>query len=322
MCAFRAYDVDPQRSAKRRECRVDRLQAMETFTRVVEAGSFKRAAETLRVLPSTVTKTIKDLETHLGVQLLKRTTRALSITNAGLRFYDRCKVILGDVDAAEAAMAQDTGAIRGTIRAGMTPSFARHFILPELPSFIARYPEIEIDLQLGDAVVDLVQHGIDCVIRAGEPQQSSLIVRRIAAFRWYVCASPAYLETHGKPENLEGLNGHRAVGYADSRTGRSTSWTFRQGDQLMTASMKTQVVVNDTDGYVAAGTAGIGLIRAANYMVRHHLADGRLVRILSALESPDQPLSILYSPSRNLSPAVRAFIDWCTDLIGREAKTW
>lgn len=301
---------------------MDRLQAMEIFTKVVEAGGFKRAAETLRVLPSTVTKTIKDLEAHLGVQLLKRTTRALSITDAGLRFYDSCRAILRDVEAAEDLMAQDTGTIRGAIRAGMTPSLARHFIIPELPRFTARYPDIEIDLQLGDAVVDLIQHGIDCVVRAGEPQASSLIVRRLATFRWYVCASPGYLDQHGEPLDMEGLRDHLAVGYADGRTGRSTSWTFRDGDQLLAAPMTAQVTVNDTDAYVAAGAAGLGLIRVANYMVRHHLADGRLVRILSGLEAPDQPLSVLYPPSRHLSPAVRAFIDWCVDVIGTEAKSW
>lgn len=301
---------------------MDRLQAMETFTRVVEAGGFKRAAETLSVLPSTVTKTIKDLEAHLGVQLLNRTTRALSITDAGLRYYDSSKAILREVEAAEGAVARDANRIRGTIRTSMPSSLARHFIIPALPRFTARFPEIEIDLQLGDAVVDLVQQGIDCVIRAGEPQPSSLVLRRLGAFHWYVCASPAYLERHGEPIGLVALRDHVAVGYADSRTGRPTTWAFQNGDQLHPVSMKTHVTVNDTDGYVAAGIAGMGLIRGASYMVRRPLAEGRLVRVLSELEAPAMPLSLLYPQSRHLSPAVRAFIDWCIEVIGTEAKNW
>ncbi|MBC9177133.1 LysR family transcriptional regulator [Pseudoroseomonas ludipueritiae] len=301
---------------------MDRLQAMETFTRVVEAGGFKRAAETLGVLPSTVTKTIKDLEAHLGVQLLNRTTRAVSITDAGLRYYDSSKAILREVEAAEGAVGKGTGAVRGTVRAGMPPSLARYFIIPALSHFTARFPGIGIDLQLGDAVVDLVQQGIDCVIRAGEPQPSSLVLRRLGAFHWYVCASPAYLERHGEPLGIAALRDHLAVGYADSRTGRPTSWAFQDGDQLHPVSMKTRVTVNDTDGYVAAGVAGLGLIRAASYMVRRQLAEGRLVRILPELEAPAVPLSLLYPQSRHLSPAVRAFIDWCVEVIGTEAKNW
>ncbi|MBL6081220.1 LysR family transcriptional regulator [Belnapia sp. T18] len=301
---------------------MDRLQAMETFTRVVEAGGFKRAAETLGVLPSTVTKTIKDLEAHLGVQLLNRTTRALSITNAGLRYYDSSKAILREVEAAEGVVVRDTGTIRGTIRAGMPPSLARHFIIPALPRFTVRFPDIEIDLQLGDAVVDLVQQGIDCVIRAGEPEPSSLILRRLGAFRWYMCASPAYLERHGQPREIADLCDHLVVGYADSRTGRPSSWAFQDGDQLNPVSLKTRVTVNDTDAYVAAGIAGLGLIRVASYMVRRPLTDGRLVRIVPHLETPPVPVSLLYPQSRHLSTAVRAFIDWCIELIASEAKSW
>lgn len=301
---------------------MDRFRAMEIFTRVVEAGSFRRAAETLRVLPATVTKTIKDLEAHLGVQLLNRTTRALSITDAGLRYYDSCKAILREIDAAEGAAASETGAVRGAIRVGTTPSLARNFVIPALPRFTERYPDIAIDLQLSDGVVDLVQEGIDCVIRAGEPALSSLILRRLGTFRWFICASPSYLGRHGLPGELVDLRDHLAVGYSRSRTGRSTSWTFREGDELHAVPMQEHLTVNDTDAYVAAGIAGLGLIRVASYMVHGPVAEGRLVRVLSDHELPAEPLSILYPQSRHLSPAVRAFIDWCIEVIGTEAKNW
>src|SRR5690606_28001980 len=154
---------------------MDRFQAMELFTRVVEAGSFRRAAETSRVLPSTVTNVVKDLETHLGVQLLKRTTRAISLTDAGLRSYASCRATVRALQAAARAVAGRGGTIRGAIRVGTTPSLARRFIIPALPELAARHPEIEIDLHLSDRLSDLIQENIDCVIRAGVPQPSSLI---------------------------------------------------------------------------------------------------------------------------------------------------
>ncbi|WP_298728566.1 LysR family transcriptional regulator [uncultured Ferrovibrio sp.] len=298
---------------------MDRFQAMETFTRVVEAGSFKRAAETLRVLPSSVTKTIKDLEAHLGVQLLKRTTRAINVTEAGLRYYDSCKAILREVQAAEGSIIAKGGAVRGAVRVSTTPSLARRFIIPALPRFRTRYPDIDIDLHLGDAVIDLVQEGIDCVIRAGRPQPSSLIVRRLASFHWYVCGSPDYLAQYGEPASIAELRKHLAVGYADSRTGRPIPWTFRNGKEATSVAMKSSVTVNDTDAYIAAGMAGLGLIRAASYMVRQPLSEGRLVRVLADLDAVKDPLSVLYPQSRHLSPAVRTFIDWCIEIIGAEA---
>lgn len=301
---------------------MDRLRAMETFTRVVETGSFKRAAETLRVLPATVTKTIQDLEAHVGVQLLNRTTRALSITEAGLRYYDSCKAILREIEAAEGAVAIEAENIRGTIRVGAAPSIARHFVIPAIPRFITRYPNITIDLQMSDAVVDLVQEGIDCVIRAGEPELSSLIMRSLGTFRWVICASPDYIAQHGDPKKPSDLSHHFAVGYTSSRTGRSGGWTFYEGTELHTASMNERVTVNDTDAYVAAGIAGLGLIKVASYMVRGPLAEGLLVRVLSDHETPSEPLSILYPQSRHLSPAVRAFIDWCIELFGAESRNW
>lgn len=163
--------------------------------------------------------------------------------------------------------------IRGSIRVGTTPSLARRVIIPALPRFAARYPGINIDLHLSDAVIDLVQKRIDCVIRAGEPVPSSLIVRRITRFQWYVCGSPDYLERHGEPVNIADLQKHVAVGYSDSRTGRSTNWIFRKGKEVTSLSMKESVTVNDTDAYIAAGLAGLGLIRAASYLVHEHLSE-------------------------------------------------
>ncbi|MFJ5332010.1 LysR family transcriptional regulator [Pectobacterium versatile] len=301
---------------------MDRFQAMETFIRVVDAGSFKKAAETLHVLPSTVTRSIKELESHLGARLLNRTTRALSITDVGLRYYDSCKAILRDVHAAESVTAQQKEELQGTIRIGATPSLVKNFLIPALPDFCERYPGIRLDFHLDDATVDIVQQGIDCVIRTGEPPLSRLVARRLGGFHWYICASPRYLEQHGHPTTLDSLKEHAAVGYIHSRTGRSTIWGFHDEAHIVATPLAGQISVNDTDAYVAAGIAGLGLLRIASYMVRQQLSDGHLVRLLPDIEAPLEPIFILYPQSRHLSPAIRAFIDWCTTLIEQEAVKW
>lgn len=301
---------------------MDRLQAMETFVRVIEAGSFKAAADTLQVLPSTVSRTIKELEAHLGVRLLNRTTRALSVNDAGLRYYDQCKAILADVQAAESIVVQKEGPLHGIIRVGTTPSLARHFLIPALPAFRERYPGIALDFQLADATVDIVQRGLDCVIRAGEPPLSRLVARRVGEFRWYVCASPDYLRRHGEPKNLAELDPNAAVGYVHSGSGRPVRWVFRDGSDTITLPMSGPVSVDDTDTYVAAGIAGLGLIRVASYMVRQHIAAGRLVRVLADIEAPPEPVSLLYPQSRNLAPSVRAFIDWSVEAMAKAAANW
>ncbi|XBW60042.1 LysR family transcriptional regulator [Pectobacterium aroidearum] len=295
---------------------------MEIFIRVVDAGSFKKAAETLHVLPSTVTRSIKELESHLGARLLNRTTRALSITDVGLRYYDSCKAILHDVHAAESVTAQQKGELNGTIRIGAPPSLVKNFLIPALPDFCERYPGITLDFHLGDATVDIVQHGIDCVIRTGEPPLSRLVARRLGAFHWYICASPRYLEQHGHPATLDSLKAHTAVGYIHSRTGRSTRWGFHDEAHTVAMPLAGQISVNDTDAYVAAGVAGLGLIRIASYMVRQPLADGHLVRLFPDIGAPLEPIFILYPQSRHLSPAIRAFIDWCTARIEQESAQW
>lgn len=227
--------------------------------------------------------------------------------------------ILREVESAEGNVAHQTGMVRGAIRIGTTSSLVRHFIIPALPRFRERYPNIKIDLHLSDTVVDLVQEGIDCVLRAGEPKPSSLRVRRVGLFQWYICASPDYLEPHGNPASLAELREHVVVGYASSRTTRSMNWTFQEDQEQTSISMKEGLMVNDTDAYIAAGVAGLGLIRAASYVVRTPLTEGRLVRVLAGLETPREPLSILYPRSRHLSPAVRAFKDWCVEVIGKQA---
>lgn len=300
---------------------MDRLQSMQIFARVVEMHSFSRAAESLSLPPSRVTRAVKELEMFLGVRLLQRTTRHISLTPDGTLYYDHCRRLLADIEGVESSFPGSAGQPRGRLRVDMTLSLARLVVLPSISDFQSRFPEVELTLTMADRTVELIQEGIDCVIRAGTPEDSpTLVAKRIGAFEWVTCASPAYLAHHGTPTSLEDLAEHHAVGYLSSRTARSLDWNFVVNGESRAIRMRERLIVNDTDAYVACGLEGLGLIRPGSYMVREHLASGRLRRVLSDYSAPAAPLSVLYPKNRHLSPTVRAFVDWVGELI-RVAET-
>lgn len=302
---------------------MDRFQAMQVFLRVVEAHSFSKAAESLAIPPSSVTRAVKELESYLGVQLLQRTTRHISLTSDGSLYYDHCRHMLAELEIVESSFAGSAGRARGRLRVDMTSSFARLFVLPAIKNFQAAYPSVELTLTLGDRTIDLVQEGVDCVIRAGVPQDSAtLVARRIAGFEWVTCASPGYIEQYGEPKSLDDLRSHNAVGFLSNQTGRSTHWSFVVDGEEVAAQVSSSIIVNDTDAYVASGLEGLGLIRAASYMVIPHLNSGQLRQVLPDLKAPTVPLSILYPKSRHLSPTVRAFADWVAGLIHEAEPQW
>ncbi len=302
---------------------MDRLQAMQVFARVVEANSFSKAADSLALPPSSVTRAVKELENYLGVRLLQRTTRHLSLTPDGSLYYDHCRRLLAEIEAVEASFPGSAGRPRGRLRVDMTPSFARLFVLPAIRTFQDAYPEVELTLTLGDRTVDLVQEGVDCVVRAGVPRDSAtLVARRIAGFEWVICAAPAYLERYGEPRSLEDLRQHRAVGFLSGRSGRRTHWSLVVDGEEYAPHLREDITVDDTDAYVACGLEGLGLIRAASYMVVPHLRSGRLRRVLPELKAPTVPLSLMYPQNRHLSPTVRAFADWIGGLMRAVEPQW
>lgn len=205
----------------------------------------------------------------------------------------------------------------------MTLSLARLVVLPCIKDFQARYPEVELTLTASDRTVDLVQEGIDCVIRAGTPEDSAtLVAKRIGSFEWVTCASPDYLARHGTPQTLEDLTSHEAVGYLSSRTARTLDWNFETNGEHRSIRMRERLIVNDTDAYVTCGLEGLGLIRAGSYMVRPYLISGRLRQVLVDHASPAVPLSVLYPQNRQLSPTVRAFADWVGNVVRKAQAGW
>lgn len=302
---------------------MDRLQSMKIFARVVEMHSFTRAADSLSLPSSRVTRAVKELEAFLGVRLLQRTTRHISLTPDGTIYYGHCRRLLADIEAVESGFPGSAGQPRGRLRVDMTLSLARLVVLPNIKDFQSRYPDVELTLTVADRTVELVQEGIDCVIRAGTPEDSpTLVARRIGAFDWVTCASPEYLSQHGAPASLEDLADHRTVGYLSSKTARPLDWHFVIDGEERSISVSDSLIVNDTDAYVTCALEGLGLIRAGSYMVQQHLASGRLQRVLTSYSSPAVPLSVLYPRNRHLSPTVRAFVDWVGNVVGEAATHW
>ena len=205
----------------------------------------------------------------------------------------------------------------------MTLSLARLVILPSIKDFQSRFPDVELTLTVSDRTVELVQEGIDCVIRAGTPEDSpALVAKRVGVFDWVTCASPEYVSQYGTPETLEDLARHHAVGYLSSRMARSMDWHFAVDGEQRSIQMQERLIVNDTDAYVACGLRGVGLIRAGSYMVIEHLISGRLRRVLANYSSPAVPLSMLYPKNRHLSPTVRVFVDWVEQIVREAGTAW
>lgn len=293
------------------------------FSRVVESHSFAGAAKSLSIPRSTVSRSIQDLEAFLGVRLLQRTTRTLSLTPSGSLYYDHCQRILREVESVEATLSESTVKPRGRLKIDMTASFARLIVLPAIKTFQRRYPEIDLVLTLGDRPVELIQEGVDCVVRAGIPELSALLVaRRVGSFKWLVCASPDYLEQNGTPGSLEDLERHQMVEFHSGRTGRAVDWRFMIDGEERVIRIRGSIAVNDTDAYVACGLEGLGLIRIADFIAVPHLRAGRLINVLEQYRGPSVPLSVIYPQNRHLSPAVRAFVDWIGELLRQIAPEW
>lgn len=296
---------------------MDKFQAMQVFTRVVETNSFSRAADTLDLPRGSVTRIIQELEAFLRARLLNRTTRSLSLTSEGAAYYERCMRILADVETAESELAVAAHSPRGKLRVDMSGSLGKILVVPALPDFHHRFPEIDITLGFGDRLVDLVQEGIDCVIRIGELNDSTLVARRIGVFQLVTAASPAYLERHGIPETPEELQDHYAVNYFSSRTGRMMNLSFNINGNTTNVRGHSRLAANDGDAHVQCGVMGLGLIQVPRLLALPHLEKGQLVEILPQFRPAPLPISAVYPQNRHLSPQVRAFVDWVAELFAQ-----
>lgn len=294
---------------------MDRLQAMQIFTRVVDVNSFTGAADSLGMSRATVSTSVRSLEQHLGVRLLNRSTRRLSLTPDGAVYYERCVGILADIEDSESSFQDVNRGPRGRLRIDAPPSLGRLLLMPRLCDFHERYPDIELMVGLSDRPVDMVQEAVDCVLRIGELKDSSLIAKRVGAFKGVTCAAPSYLEREGKPASIDDLANHRAVNFFSPRTGRNVDLSFKVDDKTIDVAVNGVLAVNDSEAYVSAGLKGFGLIQPPRYMVVSHLESGALVEVLQEWSPPSMPISIVYLQSRHLAPKVRVFVDWITEIF-------
>lgn len=287
---------------------MDRFQEMQVFVRIAERGSFSKASEDLRIPRATVTNLIKRLEARLGARLLERTTRQVRLTHDGEAHYQRCVRLLADLEEADGAFLNT--APKGLLRVNAQGTLARFFVMPGLPDFLERYPDIVLHLGEDDRLVDLVREGVDCVLRAGVLQDSTLAGRRIALMPQVTVASPAYLARHGVPATLEDLDRHRAVDYISSATGRAAPLDFTVEGRNVTVRPRSVVSVSGAELYTSAALAGLGLAQVPRYRVERELAAGHLKVVLPHAPPEPMPVSVLYPQNRQVSARVRVFTQW------------
>jgi DNA-binding transcriptional LysR family regulator len=299
--------------------RYDQLAAMRAFARVVEAGTFTRAAASLDMPKPTVTKLIQTLEAHLHTKLLNRTTRRVIVTPDGAAYYERAIRLLAELDELDGSMTLSQASPKGRLRIDVSASLAMLVIIPALPAFHARYPDIQIDLGATDRAVDLVGENVDCVVRGGDVTDQSLVARRVGEMNFITCAAPAYLERHGAPRHPKDLEtDHHAVGYFNPGTGRFYPFDFTLNGERHEVRARYIVAVNEGNAYVAAGLAGLGIMQAPAFMVQEHLKTGALRPVLAGWTSEPVPLHVVYPPNRHLSNKVRVFVDWIADLFASD----
>ena len=294
---------------------MDRLQAMEVFVRVVDTGAFTRAAEVLHMPKATVTTLVQNLEVHLRVKLLNRTTRRVSVTTDGAAYYERCIRILADVEETESALGRTKSSPRGRLRVDVPVTFGRRVLVPALPDFFARYPDIRLEVGCSDRPVDLIEEGVDCVVRGGVQPDSTLVARRVGQVEFIACASPGYLERHGVPKHPHDLIHHRCINYFSSKTGRNMDWDFSKDGERIELQPDGFVALNDGEAYHEAGLAGLGIMQAATFMVNDALGGGKLRCVLSDWRIEPLPVWIMYPQNRHLSAKVRVFVEWIADLF-------
>jgi len=297
---------------------MNKLELMKTFVRVTELSSFTQAAASLGLPKASVSEHVRDLELLLGARLLNRTTRKVSVTQDGLALYQRCKDMLADMDDVENMFRLDGTVLAGRLRIDMPTVAARQLVMPWLGEFLDTYPNIQIEVSSTDRRVDLVREGFDCVLRAGDVQDPSLIARYLGTVPMVNCASPAYLRAHGTPQGVDDLARHRLVHYVTTLGARSSGFEYVLDGQLHQLPMAGNVTVNNTEAFQGACLGGLGIAQMPLSGARAYLAAGTLVAVLPQHVAPPMPIALLYTHRRDLPKRTRVFMDWLSALIERE----
>lgn len=295
---------------------MDQLSAMRAFVRVVEMGNFTRAAEVLSLPKATVTNLIQGLEAHLHTKLLNRTTRRVMVTTDGALYYERATQIISQLDELDTSLSNSHLSPSGRLRVEMAGAFADWIVIPALHDFHARFPDIRVDLGVGDRPVDYLAENVDCALRGGVPPDQSLIARRVSEVSMVTCAAPRYLEKHGIPQHPSELEqDHHCVSYFMAQNNRAMTFDFERAGEKLEINARYVVAVNDARSYMTAALSGLGISPLPYFMATDALARGDLVRVLPEWRTEPIPLYIVYPPNRHLSNKVRVFVDWMVRLV-------
>jgi LysR family transcriptional regulator for bpeEF and oprC len=301
---------------------LENLGDILTLVRVVDAGSFVSAAQALGVSPSAVSKSVSRLEQRLGVRLLNRTTRALSLTDAGNSFYVRCRSLVVQLQDAEAEATATNQNPRGRLRVDMPLSLARDYIVPALPRFLAQYPDISLHVSLTDRIVDMIEEGIDIVLRVGELNDSRLVARHLWTPEVMLVASPDYLARAGTPVEPEDLKQHQCVQFFNPNTGSVPDWIFIKDGTSRESTPSARLLFNSLDAMLAAATAGAGIAPTLAFLAERSIASGVLTRVLPDWRlANERPISALYMKGKHPSPKVQVFIDFLAGLFPSATRT-
>ncbi|KIS44848.1 LysR family transcriptional regulator [Kosakonia radicincitans] len=288
-------------------------ELMRIFIAIVETGSFSQAAENLQIHRPAVTKALQQLEQHCGVRLLHRTTRRINMTPEGEEFYRNSKPLLEQTDDLLGSFAAGRP-LCGQLRVDMPVAIAALLVAPNLPDFYRRYPGIEIVLSSSDRRKDMLRDGLDCVLRMGALEEGDYVARKLGNIRLVTCASPVYLAEHGIPETLGDLQHHQGVNWVNSSNRQIMPWVFQTPSGIEEIHLPGKLVLDNSEVYVAAGLAGVGLLQGMDFFLRPHIDNGQLIEVLPQNPVPARKLSMLY-PHRHISPKVRVFTQWLEGIL-------
>ena len=286
---------------------MSRFEELEAFVAVVDCQGFGKAGDRLGIAKSMISRRVSELESRLGVQLLQRTTRRQTLTEAGRDFYQRASQVLSDLDEAEQSLADASSEISGRIRLALPLGFGVGQLAQPISEFLNRHPRISIDTDLSDRTVDLIEENIDLAIRIGELADSTLIARKLAQVHFAICASPGYLETHGEPEHPSQLARHRVLVYSNIAPGRQ--WSYQQDGKAASPRLQYQLTANNGEFLAAVASHGAAIVNGPLALMRKYIDRGELVPLLEGFERPEVGMYAVYPPGRMISRRVRAFSD-------------
>jgi len=298
----------------------DGVHAISVFVRVAEARSFAAAAQRLGVSPSAASKSVTRLEQRLGVRLLNRTTRSVSLTEDGNMFFERCRQILSELEDAESAVTRAQTQPSGRLRVVMPPGFGRTVLVPVLAKFADLHPHLVVDVEFSSRRVDLAEEGVDVVIHIGELRDRRLVARKLCDIRYVAVAAPAYLARCGEPKTPDDLARHRCLGYHIPRTQRYRDWNFASGGDRFSRHVAGRLNMNDGAALLDAAVAGAGIATVASFLASEAVRSGRLQIVLRDYESVGPAVWVAYLERRHLSNRIRALVDFLTDEAPRLAS--